>query len=38
MLELPALYSLTGAAVTETLGKVQGGERLKIEFHGRSVP
>jgi hypothetical protein len=36
-MELSPLYSLTGTAVTEKLGKVQDGERIKIEFRGTSA-
>ncbi len=36
-MELTRLYTLTGKAVTEQLGKVQDGERMKIEFRGRSA-
>ena len=36
-MELARLYTLTGKAVTEQLGKVQDGERMKIEFRGQST-
>ena len=36
-MELTRLYTLTGKAVTEQLGKVQDGERMKIEFRGQSA-
>ena len=35
-MNLKLLYTLTGTAVVEKLGKVQGGERIKIEFRGQS--
>src|ERR1700687_1125400 len=35
--ELTPLYTLTGTAVVEKLGKVQDGERIKIEFRGKSA-
>ena len=35
-MDLAPLYTLTGSAVTEKLGKVQDGERIKIEFRGKS--
>lgn len=38
MLQLTPLYTLTGNAVVEKLGKVQDGERIKIEFRGHSAP
>ena len=37
-MELKLLYTLTGTAVVEKLGKVQDGERIKIEFRGKSGP
>jgi hypothetical protein len=36
-MDLTPLYSLTGTAVVEKLGKVQDGERIKIEFRGKSA-
>jgi hypothetical protein len=36
-MELSPLFSLTGTAVIEKLGKVQDGERIKIEFRGKSA-
>ncbi len=36
-MELKPLYTLTGSAVTEKLGKVQDGERIKIEFRGQTA-
>jgi len=35
--DLTPLYTLTGSAVVEKLGKVQDGERIKIEFRGKSA-
>ncbi len=35
-MDLKLLYTLTGTAVVEKLGKVQDGERIKIEFRGKS--
>lgn len=35
-MNLTPLYTLTGAAVVEKLGAVQGGERVKIEFRAMS--
>jgi hypothetical protein len=37
-MHLTPLYTLTGSTVLEQLGKVQEGERIKIEFRGRSAP
>lgn len=36
-MDLAPLYSLTGTAEVEQLGKVQDGERLKVEFRGKSA-
>jgi len=36
-MDLLPLFTLTGTAVTEQLGKVQDGERIKIEFRGKSA-
>ncbi|MFQ5668064.1 MAG: hypothetical protein ACE5I7_16745 [Candidatus Binatia bacterium] len=36
-MDLETLYTLTGKAVTEKVGKVQEGERLKIEFRGKTA-
>jgi hypothetical protein len=36
-MELARLYTLTGTSVTEKLGKVQDGERIKIEFRGKTA-
>ena len=36
-MNLALLYTLTGTAVVEKLGKVQDGERIKIEFRGKSA-
>jgi hypothetical protein len=36
-MELKPLYTLTGSTVTEKLGKVQDGERIKVEFRGQSA-
>jgi len=36
-MDLVPLYTLTGRAVVEKLGKVQDGERIKIEFRGKSA-
>lgn len=36
-MDLAPLYRLTGTAEVEKLGKVQDGERLKIEFRGKSA-
>lgn len=36
-MDLTPLYTLTGTAVTEKLGKVQDGERIKIEFRGKTA-
>jgi hypothetical protein len=36
-MDLTPLYTLTGSAVTEKLGKVQDGERIKIEFRGKAA-
>ena len=33
-MELKPLFTVTGTAVVEPLGKVQGGERIKIEYRG----
>ena len=38
MIELHPLLSLTGTATIEKLGKVQDGERLKIEMRGKNAP
>ena len=35
---LNPLYTLTGTAAIEKLGKVQDGERIKIEFRGATAP
>lgn len=35
-MDLATLYTLTGTTVTEKLGKVQDGERIKIEFRGKA--
>ncbi len=32
------LYTATGTAEIETLGKVQDGERIKVEFRGNAGP
>jgi len=37
-MDLRPLYTLAGTAVVERLGKVQDGERLKIEFRGTAAP
>lgn len=37
-MQLQALFTLSGTADTEQLGKVQGGERLKIEYRGNTTP
>ncbi len=37
-MKLEPLYTLTGTADVEKLGKVQDGERIKIEFRGKSAP
>ena len=37
-MQLAALFTLSGSAVVEKLGKVQDGERIKIEFRGKSEP
>lgn len=37
-MQLQALFTLSGTADTEQLGKVQGGERLKIEYRGSTTP
>ena len=36
-MDLAPLYTLSGTAVTEQLGKVQDGERIKIEFRGKAT-
>lgn len=36
-MQLATLYTLTGSAVVEKLGKVQDGERIKIEFRGTAA-
>ncbi len=36
-MELKPLYTLTGSTVVEKLGKVQDGERVKIEFRGATA-
>ncbi len=36
-MDLAPLYTLTGTTVTERLGKVQDGERIKIEFRGKTA-
>jgi len=36
-MDLAPLYTLTGTTVTEKLGKVQDGERIKIEFRGKAA-
>ena len=36
-MDLTPLYTLTGSTVTEKLGKVQDGERIKIEFRGKAA-
>ncbi len=36
-MDLATLYTLTGSTVIEKLGKVQDGERIKIEFRGQSA-
>ena len=36
-MQLEPLYTLTGTAVTEKVGKVQDGERIKVEFRGKSA-
>jgi hypothetical protein len=36
-MDLAPLYTLTGNAVVEKVGKVQDGERVKIEFRGKSA-
>ena len=36
-MDLAPLYTLTGSAVTEKLGKVQDGERIKSEFRGKAA-
>ncbi|HUI28105.1 MAG TPA: hypothetical protein VL403_18635 [Candidatus Kryptonia bacterium] len=33
-MELKPLFTVTGTAVVEPLGKVQGGERIKVEYRG----
>jgi len=38
MIELHPLLTLTGTAIVENLGKVQDGERLKIEIRGKDAP
>lgn len=36
-MDLAPLYTLVGTTVTEKLGKVQDGERIKIEFRGKAA-
>jgi hypothetical protein len=36
--DLQPLYMLTGTAVVERLGRVQDGERLKVELRGSTAP
>lgn len=36
-MKLEPLYTLTGKAVVENLGKVQDGERMKLEFRGTAA-
>jgi hypothetical protein len=36
-MNLALLYTLTGTTVTEKLGKVQDGERIKVEFRGKAA-
>lgn len=36
-MNLALLYTLTGSTVTEKLGKVQDGERIKVEFRGKAT-
>ncbi len=36
-MELQPLFSVSGTAATEPLGKVQGGERLKIEYRSTTA-
>ena len=36
-MDLAPLYTLTGTTVTEKLGKVQDGERIKVEFRGKAA-
>jgi hypothetical protein len=36
-MELARLYTLSGTTVVEKVGKVQDGERIKIEFRGRTA-
>jgi len=36
-MDFAPLYTLTGTAEVEQLGKVQDGERIKIEFRGKSA-
>ncbi len=36
-MNLELLYTLTGSAIVENLGKVQDGERIKIEFRGTTA-
>ena len=36
-MDLAPLYTLVGTTVTEQLGKVQDGERIKIEFRGKAA-
>lgn len=36
-MDLATLYTLTGTVVVEKLGKVQDGERIKVEFRGAAA-
>ena len=36
-MHLSLLYTLGGTAVVEPLGRVPGGERIKVEFRGTSL-
>jgi len=36
-MELKRLFTVTGTAVVEPLGKVQGGQRIKVEYRGATT-
>jgi hypothetical protein len=38
IMQLQPLFHVLGTAVIERLGKVQGGERLKVEYRGETAP